>query len=221
MIRVGVIVFPGSNCDRDLVSSFKQFGFTVTYIWHKDNELPDGLDIIGIPGGFSFGDYLRCGAIAANSPITSAIVDFANSGGYIIGICNGFQILCETGLLPGALIGNTGMKFICRNVGISVESCNSAFTRNYDLDQELILPIAHHDGNYIASLETINELEENSRIVFKYTKNPNGSMNNIAGILSENRRVLGMMPHPERASSEYHRSIDGSTIFRSLLNSLT
>ena len=199
MMRVGVIVFPGSNCDRDLFSSFKSFGFSVTYIWHKDDKLPNGLDILGIPGGFSFGDYLRCGAIAANSPITSAIIDFANAGGYIIGICNGFQILCETGLLPGALVRNTGMKFICRNEEISVENCNSAFTKNYDLDQKLILPIAHHDGNYIANLETLNELEETSRIAFKYKKNPNGSLNNIAGILSKNHRVLGMMPHPERA----------------------
>ena len=221
MMRVGVIVFPGSNCDRDLFSSFKLFGFSVTYIWHKDDKLPNGLDILGIPGGFSFGDYLRCGAIAANSPITSAIIDFANAGGYIIGICNGFQILCETGLLPGALVRNTGMKFICRNEEISVENCNSAFTKNYDLDQKLILPIAHHDGNYIANLKTLNELEETSRIAFKYKKNPNGSLNNIAGILSKNHRVLGMMPHPERAFSDYHSSIDGSTIFKSLFNSLS
>ncbi len=220
-MRVGVIVFPGSNCDRDLNTGFGDTNFTSEFIWHKNEELPAGLDVIAIPGGFSFGDYLRCGAIAANSPITSAVIKFAKKGGYIIGICNGFQILCETGLLPGALVRNVGMKFICRQEEISVESTNSPFTKKFKLAQKIFLPIAHHDGNYIANQETISELESEERAVFKYKNNPNGSVNNIAGILSKNRRILGMMPHPERAVSDFHTNQQGRIIFESLFESFS
>ena len=218
-MRVGVIVFPGSNCDRDLNNGFRETNFTSEFIWHKNHELPEGLDVIAIPGGFSFGDYLRCGAIAANSPITSAIIRFAKKGGYVIGICNGFQILCETGLLPGALVRNIGMKFICRQEEIFVTTISSPFTSKFILDQKILLPIAHHDGNYIANEEIINELEDEERAVFKYRNNPNGSINNIAGILSKNRRILGMMPHPERAVSDFHSNQHGRVIFESLLES--
>jgi phosphoribosylformylglycinamidine synthase len=220
-MRVGVIVFPGSNCDRDLNSGFEDTNFISEFIWHKNDKLPDGLDVIAIPGGFSFGDYLRCGAIAANSPITAAIIKFAKKGGYVIGICNGFQILCETGLLPGALVRNVGMRFICRQEEIAVKTINSSFTRNFNKGQKILLPIAHHDGNYIASQETIDELEDEERAVFKYMNNPNGSLNDIAGILSKNRRILGMMPHPERAISDFHTNQQGRIIFESLFESLS
>ena len=219
MTKVGIIIFPGSNCDKDLGEGLVAAGFDVEYIWHKNTELPNNLDLIAIPGGFSFGDYLRCGAIAAKSPITEVVLKFANEGGYLLGICNGFQVLCESGLLPGALVGNVGLKFICRQESLLVENSDSIFTSNYHSGQEINLPIAHHDGNYIADAETISELEDNGRVVFKYLENPNGSINNIAGILSKNKRVLGMMPHPERAVDKIHASNDGRNLFSSLLES--
>tara|TARA_B100000767_G_scaffold2609_1_gene2540 strand:- start:134 stop:799 length:666 start_codon:yes stop_codon:yes gene_type:complete len=219
MTKVGIIIFPGSNCDRDLAEGLVSTGFSVEFIWHKNIELPNNLDILAIPGGFSFGDYLRCGAIAAKSPITDAVLRFAKGGGYLIGICNGFQVLCETGLLPGALVGNVGLKFICRQESLLVENSNSIFTSKYYLGEKIQIPIAHHDGNYIADTETIAELEGNGRVVFKYLENPNGSINNIAGVLSRNRRVLGMMPHPERAVNKIHKSNDGRSLFLSLLES--
>ncbi len=215
-MRAAVIVFPGSNCDRDLAVAFEQAGFAVDMVWHKDAALPEGVDIVGVPGGFSYGDYLRCGAIAAQSPICKAVVDHTERGGYAVGICNGFQILTETGILPGALLRNAGLKYICKTVGLKVETSDSAFTQGYNAGDVIGIPIAHHDGNYFADDATLSALKDQDRIAFTYTENPNGSVENIAGILSENRRVLGMMPHPERASDEGHGGTDGTALFRAL-----
>ncbi len=215
-MHAGVIEFPGSNCDRDLAVAFEAVGARVSRIWHKDTGLPAGLDVIGIPGGFSFGDYLRCGAIAARSPVSRAIVDFANAGGYVIGICNGFQVLTETGLLPGALMRNAGLKFVCKPVGLKVVTADSAFTSRYEQGAEITIPVAHHDGNYTADPETLARLRGEGRIAFTYVENPNGSLADIAGILSENRRVLGMMPHPERAADPAHGGTDGLALFKGL-----
>jgi phosphoribosylformylglycinamidine synthase len=215
-MRAAVIVFPGSNCDRDLAVAFEQAGFTVDMVWHKDAALPEGVDIVGVPGGFSYGDYLRCGAIAAQSPICKAVVDHTERGGYAVGICNGFQILTETGILPGALLRNAGLKYICKTVGLKVETSDSAFTQGYNAGDVIGIPIAHHDGNYFADDATLSALKDQDRIAFTYTENPNGSVGDIAGILSENRRVLGMMPHPERAADEGHGGTDGTALFRAL-----
>lgn len=215
-MRAAVIVFPGSNCDRDLAVAFEQAGFQVDMVWHKDAALPEGIDIVGVPGGFSYGDYLRCGAIAAQSPICKAVVQHANRGGYAVGVCNGFQILTETGVLPGALLSNAGLKYICKTVGLKVETSDSAFTQGYNAGDVIGIPIAHHDGNYFANDTTLAALRDQDRIAFTYTENPNGSIGDIAGILSENRRVLGMMPHPERAADEGHGGTDGTALFRAL-----
>jgi len=219
-MKVGVVVFPGSNCDRDLAVAFQAAGADVTMIWHKDTSLPKGLDMIGVPGGFSFGDYLRCGAIAAQSPICRAVVDYANAGGYVYGVCNGFQILTETGLLPGALLRNENLKYICKTVPLTVQTSDSAYTSAYDAGQKIMIPIAHHDGNYTADAQTIAQLQDQDRIAFTYGANPNGSMADIAGILSENRRVLGMMPHPERAADAGHGGTDGAALFRSVISAM-
>ncbi|CUH66738.1 Phosphoribosylformylglycinamidine synthase 1 [Thalassovita autumnalis] len=219
-MKAAVIVFPGSNCDRDLAVAFEQAGADVTMVWHKDTDLPEGVDIVGIPGGFSFGDYLRCGAIAANSPICRSVVKHAERGGYALGICNGFQVLTETGLLPGALMRNAGLKFICKQVGLQVATADSAFTSGYSQGQEITIPVAHHDGNYNADAELLARLKGEDRVAFTYTDNPNGSDGDIAGILSDNRRVLGMMPHPERSVDERHGGTDGSAMFRSLMDQL-
>ncbi|WP_170791025.1 phosphoribosylformylglycinamidine synthase subunit PurQ [Ruegeria lacuscaerulensis] len=215
-MRAAVIVFPGSNCDRDLAVAFEQAGFQVDMVWHKDAALPEGVDIVGVPGGFSYGDYLRCGAIAAQSPICKAVVDHTDRGGYAVGICNGFQILTETGILPGALLRNAGLKYICKTVGLKVQTSDSAFTQGYNAGDEIGVPIAHHDGNYFADDATLSTLRDQDRIAFTYTENPNGSVGDIAGILSENRRVLGMMPHPERAADQGHGGTDGTALFRAL-----
>ncbi|WP_292288393.1 phosphoribosylformylglycinamidine synthase subunit PurQ [Marivita sp.] len=220
-MRAAVIVFPGSNCDRDLAVAFREAGCTVEMVWHKDTSLPEGVDIIGLPGGFSFGDYLRCGAIAANSPICTEVKAHADRGGYVVGICNGFQVLTETGLLPGALLRNGGIKYICRTVPLIVETADSVYTNGYDAGQEIEIPIAHHDGNYTATDDVVSELTDNDRIAFRYGANPNGSTADIAGILSSNRRVLGMMPHPERAADEQHGGTDGKALFASLASALT
>jgi len=219
-MRAGVIVFPGSNCDRDLAEAFKLVGADVSMIWHKETDLPQGLDVIGIPGGFSFGDYLRCGAIAAQSPITRAVVNFAGKGGYVMGICNGFQVLTETGLLPGALIRNANLKFICKNLDLEVKTSDSDFTSGYEAGQGITIPVAHHDGNYNADQDTLARLAGEDRIAFTYQDNPNGSVNDIAGILSDNRRVLGMMPHPERRVEDLQGGTDGLAMFTSLTNAL-
>ena len=219
-MHAAVVVFPGSNCDRDLAVAFEAAGAKVSKVWHKDTEMPQGVDVIGIPGGFSFGDYLRCGAIAANSPICKSVAAHAARGGYVIGICNGFQVLTETGLLPGALLRNAGLKYICKTVGLRVETATSAFTQGYAEGSVIDIPIAHHDGNYFADDETIARLQGEDRVAFTYTDTPNGAKADIAGILSENRRVLGMMPHPERAADAGHGGTDGQALFRALTGAL-
>lgn len=215
-MRAAVLVFPGSNCDRDLAVAFERAGFTVDMVWHKDASLPDRTDIVGIPGGFSFGDYLRCGAIAARSPITAALKAHVERGGYALGICNGFQVLVETGLLPGALMRNAGLKFVCRTVALEVATTQSPFTESYEGGQTIRIPVAHHDGNYIADDGLRARLSAEDRIAFRYGEDVNGSTDRIAGVLSENRRVLGMMPHPERAAEDAHGSTDGVPLFASL-----
>lgn len=217
-MHAAVVVFPGSNCDRDLAVAFEAAGAKVSLVWHKDSALPANVDIVGIPGGFSFGDYLRCGAIAANSPICRSVADHAHRGGYALGVCNGFQVLTETGLLPGALLRNAGLKYICQTVGLKTETSDSVFTNGYNAGDVVNIPIAHHDGNYYADDDTILRLQGEDRIAFTYTDNPNGARANIAGILSENRRVLGMMPHPERAADVGHGGTDGQALFRALTN---
>ena len=187
-------------------------------LWHKETTLPDNLDIIFIPGGFSFGDYLRCGAIAANSPIMQSILDFALKGGYIVGICNGFQVLTESGLLKGTLLRNAKLKFICKQQKLIVNNCDSIITRYFSNDEQLKLPIAHHDGNYFAEPDVLNALEQNGQVLLRYKDNPNGSKNDIAGIKSKNNRIVGLMPHPERAIDDDFGSNDGSKIFRSLVD---
>ena len=219
-MKAAVIVFPGSNCDRDLAEAFRAAGAQVTMVWHKDDHLPDGTDIVGIPGGFSFGDYLRCGAIAARSPISQSVVAHAGRGGYVLGVCNGFQVLTETGLLPGALMRNANLKFVCKPVGLTVATADSAFTAGYDTGQAITIPVAHHDGNYQIDNATLATLRAEDRIAFTYTDNPNVSTADIAGVLSANRRVLGMMPHPERAADPAHGGTDGVAMFRSLAGAL-
>jgi phosphoribosylformylglycinamidine synthase len=189
-------------------------------VWHKDTSMPEGVDLIGVPGGFSFGDYLRCGAIAANSPICRSVKDHANRGGYVLGVCNGFQILTETRVLPGTLLRNAGLKYICRSVPLTVTTADSAFTNGYVAGQSITVPIAHHDGNYHADAETLRALAAEDRIAFRYGDNPNGSADDIAGILSANRRVLGMMPHPERMAEAAHGGTDGAAMFVGLVRQL-
>ena len=219
-MHAAVIVFPGSNCDRDMAVAFKRAGARVTMVWHKDSALPEGVDIVGMPGGFSFGDYLRCGAIAANAPICRAVVAHAERGGHVLGLCNGFQILIETGLLPGALLRNSGLKYVCKPVELTVETADSAFTSRYGQGQRITVPVAHHDGNYFADADTLDRLEGDGRIAFRYAENPNGSIRDIAGILSTNRRVLAMMPHPERMSETAHGGTDGAALFEGLVDAL-
>ncbi len=219
-MKAAVIVFPGSNCDRDLKMAFEQAGLEVEMVWHKDTTLPAGVDIVGLPGGFSYGDYLRCGAIAANSPICQGVKAHAERGGYVFGVCNGFQILTETGLLPGALLRNANLKYICRTVGLEVVESQSVFTRGYEVGEKIGIPIAHHDGNYTADAATLDMLEGEGRVAFRYTDNPNGADRDIAGILSENRRVLGMMPHPERACDPSQGNEDGARLFANLTAAL-
>ena len=217
-MHAAVLVFPGSNCDRDLAVAFEKAGAKVSMVWHKDTGLPEGVDVVGVPGGFSYGDYLRCGAIAANSPICGALKEHVARGGYALGICNGFQVLTETRLLPGALRRNAGLKYICRPVDLLVGTADSAFTTGYQAGQRITVPIAHHDGNYYADAQTLQQLQAEDRIAFRYAENPNGSVGDIAGILSENRRVLGMMPHPERMAELAHGGTDGAAMFRALLD---
>ncbi|MGB7261946.1 MAG: phosphoribosylformylglycinamidine synthase subunit PurQ [Albidovulum sp.] len=219
-MKAAVITFPGSNCDRDLSVAFEQAGAQVSKVWHKDAELPKGVDVVAIPGGFSFGDYLRCGAIAAQSPVAAAIKAHADRGGYVLGICNGFQVLTETGLLPGALMRNAGLKFVCKPVDLRICTTDSAFTNGWRKGDVARVPVAHHDGNYTIDAEGLARLQGEDRIAFTYLDNPNGAMADIAGILSANRRVLGMMPHPERMAEPAHGGTDGSVLFRSLLGAM-
>ena len=217
-MKAAVIVFPGSNCDRDMAVALRGAGADVTMVWHKEAGLPPGLDLVAIPGGFSFGDYLRCGAIAARSPVCGALVEHAARGGYVLGVCNGFQVLTETGLLPGVLMRNAGLRFVCRPQRLKVATQTSDFTSR--MSPEVSLPIAHHDGNYFADPETLDRLEGEGRVAMTYVDNPNGSQRDIAGILSENRRVLGMMPHPERACEAAHGGTDGAPLFAGLVGAL-
>ncbi|MBU0691667.1 phosphoribosylformylglycinamidine synthase subunit PurQ [bacterium] len=228
-MKVAVVTFPGSNCDRDCIYVMRDiFSCEVHNVFHKEASLCD-CDAVIIPGGFSYGDYLRAGALAKYSPVMKAIQQFAKQGGLVIGICNGFQILCEVGLLPGALVRNRNVRFISRNVELRVENTETAFTSAYEQEQLLWIPIAHAEGNYVADDKTIEELESSGRVVFRYTGpkrqdvpdgNPNGSINSIAGIINEQGNVLGMMPHPERASDERIGSTDGLGVFRSMITSL-
>jgi len=216
-----VIVFPGSNCDRDLAVALETVtGRKPAMVWHKDSELPDGVEFIGIPGGFSYGDYLRSGAMAARSPIMRAVKDAADRGVPVIGICNGFQVLTEAGLLPGALMRNSGLHYICRPVAITVENSQTLFTNGYEQGEQLLIPIAHHDGNYQADGETLDRLEGDGRVVFRYGEECNGSARSIAGILNGNGNVLGMMPHPERAFEPAHGCSDGRRLFEGLLETV-
>lgn len=221
-MRAAVIVFPGSNCDRDgAVALTKLTGRETAMIWHQETELPP-LDLIFLPGGFSYGDYLRCGAIAAQSPVMREVVAAANRGVAVMGVCNGFHLLTESGLLPGALIRNAGLKFVCRAVDLSVEQTDSLYTKTYAAEQTLRIPVAHGDGNYRANDETLAELNGEGRVAFRYINgsNPNGSADDIAGIYSESKRVLGMMPHPERAIEPMLGSADGWPMFESMLEQL-
>lgn len=219
-MRAAVIVFPGSNCDRDMAVALRAAGADVQMVWHKDARLPD-VDLVAVPGGFSFGDYLRCGAIAAQSPICKGLIAHVERGGYALGVCNGFQVLTETGLLPGALMRNADLKFICKTVGLDVATSDSAFTEGYNAGDTVGFPVAHHDGNYTIDDAGLKTLQDQDRIAFTYADNPNGSVADIAGVLSENRRVLGMMPHPERAIDAGHGGTDGQALFRGLLGQLT
>ncbi|MBM2576837.1 phosphoribosylformylglycinamidine synthase subunit PurQ [Jannaschia sp. Os4] len=218
-MKAAVLVFPGSNCDRDLAEAFRLTGFEVEMVWHKDIALPDRTDVVGVPGGFSFGDYLRCGAIAARAPIADALVRHAGRGGYVLAPCNGFQIVTELGLLPGALIRNAGLTYICDTVGLRVEA-SSAFTDGWGVGQEIALPIAHHEGNYVVSDDDLARLKDEDRIALRYTATPNGARDDVAGVLSANRRVLGLMPHPERAMEPAHGRTDGMALFRGLADAL-
>jgi phosphoribosylformylglycinamidine synthase subunit PurQ / glutaminase len=219
-MKAAVVTFPGSNCDRDLAVAFERAGFEVARVWHKDTALPAGVDVVGVPGGFSFGDYLRCGAIAAQSPVAAAIVAHAARGGYVLGICNGFQVLTEMGLLPGALMRNAGLKFICKSVTLNVASTASAFTAGYGIGQSIQLPVAHHDGNYTIDANGLAQLKAEDRIAFTYAQNPNGAVADIAGVLSANRRVLGMMPHPERVVDAATGGTDGAALFAGLMGDM-
>ena len=219
-MKAAVLQFPGSNCDRDLAVALRAAGADVTIVWHKQDGLPAGTDLVAVPGGFSFGDYLRCGAIAARSPICRALVDHAGRGGYVLGVCNGFQVLTETGLLPGALMRNRDLKYICKPVDLTVETTDSVFSEGYGPGDGITLPVAHHDGNYFADEAVLEALRAEDRIAFTYRDNPNGSVADIAGILSQNRRVLGMMPHPERAVDPAHGGTDGAALFRALVGQL-
>ena len=215
-MKFGVVTFPGSNCDRDFYHVPKNvLGLETVYLWHKDADLK-GVDCIILPGGFSYGDYLRCGAIARQSPIMKSVVKFADNGGLVVGICNGFQILTEAGLLPGVLLRNAGLTFICKNVSLRVENANTQFTRKYKPSEIINLPIAHNDGNYYCDEVTLARLKKNNQIVFRYEENPNGAIDNIAGIVNERGNVLGMMPHPERSSEALLGGMDGLRVFESI-----
>ncbi|MEJ0063527.1 MAG: phosphoribosylformylglycinamidine synthase subunit PurQ [Alphaproteobacteria bacterium] len=220
-MRTAIVVFPGSNCDRDAAEAIKQAtGQAAIMAWHGDADLPS-VDLIILPGGFSYGDYLRTGAMAAHSPIMKTVIKRAHEGVRVLGICNGFQILCETQLLPGVLLRNSGLKFIAKPVGLSVANTNTDFTRRYAAGQELTIPVAHGEGNYFADGETLKKLRDNGQIVFRYTNNPNGSADDIAGIVNERGNVMGMMPHPERVIEPLHGNTDGMNLFKSLVESLS
>ena len=219
--RAAVVTFPGSNCDRDLAVALEQVsGVAPHRVWHGDADLPEGLDFVALPGGFSYGDYLRSGAMAARSPIMRAVVRAAERGVPVLGVCNGFQVLTESGLLPGALMRNAGQTFVCRTVPLRVETSQSLFTAGYEAGQTIRVPVAHHDGNYFADEATLDRLEGEGRVAFRYAEPVNGSRRDIAGVLSEAGNVLGMMPHPERAIEPAHGSSDGRALFESAVRGL-
>lgn len=227
--KIGVVVFPGSNCDHDAYYAFKKIlDCETNFLWHKDNNLQNS-DIIILPGGFSYGDYLRTGAIARFSPIMDCVIEFADNGGCVVGICNGFQILLEAGLLPGVMLKNKSLQFVCRDIHLSVINHNTLFTKGISPDKVLKIPVAHGDGNYYADETTLKTLEENNQVVFRYSSpdkvtdenyNPNGSVKNIAGIINRQGNVLGMMPHPERSCDPLLGKTDGQLIFRSIINNI-
>ena len=220
-MKSAVIVFPGSNCDRDMACALElATGARPAMVWHRESNLPDGLDLIAIPGGFSYGDYLRSGAMAARSPVMRAVAEAAGRGVALLGVCNGFQVLAEARLLPGALMRNAGIRFVCRDVPLRVENSQSAFTARYQAGEEIVLPLAHHDGNYQADEGTLDRLEGEGRIAFRYAGEVNGSARNIAGILNEAGNVLGMMPHPERMVEPAHGGTDGRRLFEGLLEAV-
>lgn len=225
-MKFGVVVFPGSNCDMDMVYVLETImGQEVVKLWHKDTDL-QGCEFIILPGGFSYGDYLRSGAIARFSPIMEKVIEFANNGGYVMGICNGFQILCESGLLPGALLHNNSHKFICKNVNLSTQTTNTLVTNKLAEGENILIPIAHGEGRFHADTETLKMLNYNDQVLFRYCDengnitdeaNPNGAIENIAGVCNAGRNVFGMMPHPERAADEELSNTDGRTLFESIL----
>jgi phosphoribosylformylglycinamidine synthase subunit PurQ / glutaminase len=220
-MSAAVIVFPGSNCDRDLAVAIEQVtGRAPKMVWHREADLPSGTDFVALPGGFSYGDYLRSGAMAARSPIMRAVTEAANRGMPVLGVCNGFQVLTEAGLLPGALMRNAGLNFVCRSVPLRVENSQSLFTAAYGAGEEIAIPVAHHDGNYQADPATLERLEGEGRVAFRYLDSVNGSANGIAGILNDAGNVLGMMPHPERAAEPAHGCQDGRKLFEGLLQAV-
>ena len=219
--RAAVITFPGSNCDRDMAVAVQQICGGETFrVWHGDAQLPADLDFIALPGGFSYGDYLRSGAMAARSPIMQAVIDAAGRGVLVLGVCNGFQVLTESGLLPGALLRNAGMNFVCREVALTVENNQSLFTARYDAGQQITIPVAHHDGNYFADAATLDRLEGEGRVALRYAEQVNGSARNIAGVLNQAGNVLGMMPHPERMIEVAQGGSDGRALFESVVRGL-
>jgi phosphoribosylformylglycinamidine synthase subunit PurQ / glutaminase len=226
--KFGVVVFPGSNCDHDAFYALKEvLGFETVLLWHKNTSL-ENCNIIILPGGFSYGDYLRTGAIARFSPIMNSIIDFANKGGFVIGICNGFQILLEAGLLPGVMLKNKSLQFVCKDIYLSVERYDTVFTKGIEKDMKFKFPVAHGEGNYFADDKVLQELSENGQIIFKYTScgnknenyNPNGSTLDIAGIVNKNKNVLGLMPHPERSCDPVLNKTDGQPFFKAIVNNI-
>jgi phosphoribosylformylglycinamidine synthase len=220
-MQTAVIVFPASNCDRDAASALEKItGRAPKMIWHRDTEIPSDVKFVVVPGGFSYGDYLRSGAMAARSPIVSDLKAKAEKGLAVAGFCNGFQVLTEAQMLPGVLMRNKGIKFVCRPERLKINNGNTRFTSRYDVKKEVIFPVAHHDGNYFADDATLNRLEKEGRIVFRYADNPNGSAQDIAGIVNEAGNVFGMMPHPERAIDPLHGGTDGIDLFKSVIESI-
>lgn len=220
-MRAAVIQFPGSNCDRDMAVAIREVtGADTSLVWHRETMLPDRVDLIAVPGGFSYGDYLRSGAMAARSPVMQAVVEAAGRGIPVLGVCNGFQILTEAGLLPGALMRNAGIRFVCRTVKLTVENNQSLFTNGYDSGEQISIPVAHHDGNYFADEATLDRLEGEGRVAFRYAESVNGSARNIAGLLNDAGNVLGMMPHPERMTEAVHGGSDGRRLFEGLIREI-
>ena len=221
MMRAAVIQFPGSNCDRDMAVAIRDItGADTSLVWHRESVLPTGLDLIAIPGGFSYGDYLRSGAMAARSPVMQAVIAAAGRGVPVLGVCNGFQILTEAGLLPGALMRNAGIRFVCRTVGLTVENSQSMFTISYSAGEKIHIPVAHHDGNFFADDATLDRMEGEGRVAFRYAEPVNGSARNIAGVLNDAGNVLGMMPHPERMIEAMQGGSDGRRLFEGLIREI-